>query len=103
MPPRRVSYGAERLCAPSAPSPAGPVGRTVEDMGDGEEACAGRGDGTDCPNGEVLDVAVEGPRCEECRHYWELDGTEPARRTVEDDGPTRPVGSPGEAGHGDAA
>ncbi|MEV7083736.1 hypothetical protein AB0N88_35165 [Streptomyces sp. NPDC093516] len=48
-------------------------------------------------------MAVEGPRCEECRHYWELDGTEPARRTVEDDGPTRPVGSPGEAGHGDAA
>ncbi|MER8222549.1 hypothetical protein ABTZ58_18535 [Streptomyces sp. NPDC094143] len=62
----------------------------------------GRGDGTDCPNGEVLDVA-EGPRCEECRHHWELDGTEPARRMVEDDGLTPPVGSPGEAGHGDAA
>ncbi|WP_244204340.1 hypothetical protein [Streptomyces africanus] len=66
----------------------------------------GRGDGTDCPNGEVLDAAavgVGGPRCEECRHHYELDNTEPSRRAVEDGGLTRPMGDPGEAGHGSAA
>ncbi|CAL9335843.1 hypothetical protein [Streptomyces levis] len=72
-------------------------------MGEGEEACVGRGDGTDCPNGEVLDVAVDGPRCEECRHHWELDETEPGRRAVQDEGPTRPMGSPDEADHDNAA
>ncbi|MGW6545248.1 hypothetical protein ACWGBH_20675 [Streptomyces massasporeus] len=72
-------------------------------MGVGWEACEGRGDGTDCPNGEVLDVGAAGPRCEECRHHWELDATEPERRVVEDEGPTRPLGAPGEAGHDSAA
>lgn len=95
--------GVERLCAPPAPSRSGPGRRTVERMGVSGEACEGRGDGTDCPNGEVLDVAADGPRCEECRHHWELDGTEPERRVVEDEGPTRPLGAPGEAGHGSAA
>jgi hypothetical protein len=70
-------------------------------MGNAEEACAGRGDGTDCPNGE--DAVVDGPRCEECQHYWELDALEPGRRPVVDDGLTRPVGDPREGGHGTAA
>jgi hypothetical protein len=65
-------------------------------------ACAGRGDGTDCPNGET-EVLVDGVRCEECRHHWELDQTEPARRLVPEDGPTRPHGDPREAGSGTAA
>jgi hypothetical protein len=72
-------------------------------MGVGGEAGEGRGDGTDCPNGEVHDVEADAPRCEECRPHWELDGTEPERRVVEDEGPTRPSGAPGEAGHGSAA
>ena len=72
-------------------------------MGDtGEQACAGRGDGTDCPNAEDL-VLVDGVRCEECRHHWELDETERGRRPVVDEGLTRPVGDPGEAGQGAAA
>jgi len=57
----------------------------------------GRGDGTDCPNGE--DAVAEGPWCEECRHSWELDATEPGRRPVVDDGLTRPMGDPDEAAH----
>ncbi|WP_191890049.1 hypothetical protein [Streptomyces griseoaurantiacus] len=65
-------------------------------------ACAGRGDGTDCPNGET-DVLVDGVRCEECRHHWELDQTEPARRLVLEEGLTRPHGDPREAGPGTAA
>lgn len=69
----------------------------------GEQACAGRGDGTDCPNGEVFDTGQEGPRCEECQHHYERDETEPGRRVVEDVGLTRPMGDPGEAGHGSAA
>ncbi|MGW3991217.1 hypothetical protein [Streptomyces sp. NPDC004830] len=69
----------------------------------GEEACAGRGDGTDCPNGEVLDVRAEGPRCEECRHHWELDSTEPGRRAGDYEESPRPPGPPEEAGHDSAA
>lgn len=66
-------------------------------MGDTrEQACVGRGDGTDCPNGE--DAVTDGPRCEECQHHWELDATEPWRRPVGDDGLTRPMGDPQEAG-----
>lgn len=65
-------------------------------------ACAGRGDGTDCPNGED-GVLVDGVRCEECRHYWELDELEPGRRVVVDEGLTRPTGDPREAGPGTAA
>ncbi|MFB7738308.1 hypothetical protein ACFC08_28750 [Streptomyces sp. NPDC056112] len=61
----------------------------------------GRGDGTDCPNGET--AAVDGARCEECRHHWELDETEPGRRLPVDEEVTVPVGDPGEAGHGKAA
>lgn len=71
-------------------------------MGDTREACAGRGDGTDCPNGEN-EVLVDGVRCEECRHHYELDNLEPARRAVVDDGLTRPIGDPREAGPGTAA
>lgn len=72
-------------------------------MGDIREACAGRGDGTDCPHGEIFEPGENGPRCEECRHYWELDETEPGRRGAGDDGLTRPSGDPGEAGPGVAA
>ncbi|MFG3013688.1 hypothetical protein ACGFZB_25220 [Streptomyces cinerochromogenes] len=71
-------------------------------MGDTWEACAGRGDGTDCPNGEVFEPGG-GPRCEECQYFWELDETEPGRRAVQDDGVTRPLGDPREAGPGAAA
>jgi hypothetical protein len=85
---------------PSARRP-GPR-RTVERMGDTWERCAGRGDGTDCPNGED-EVLVDGVRCEECRHYWELDETEPGRRAAVDDGLTQPIGDPREAGPGKAA
>lgn len=74
--------------------------RTVEHMADTQaQACVGRGDGSDCPDGEDQ-VLVDGVRCEECRHYWELDQTEPARRLPADDGLTRPAGDPRETGHG---
>lgn len=73
----------------------------VEGMEHAGEVCAGRGDGTDCPNGE--DAVMDGPRCEECQHHWELDHTEPSRRTDPDDGMTRPTGEPGEVGKEDAA
>ncbi|KJK37263.1 hypothetical protein UK15_23070 [Streptomyces variegatus] len=76
-------------------------------MGEGRAGleCAGRGDGDRCPEGAVLTVDAGIPvyRCDDCRHHYELDATEPGRRTVEDDGPTRPLGDPGEAGHGSAA
>ncbi|MFR9794267.1 hypothetical protein ACL07V_37535 [Streptomyces sp. MB22_4] len=75
---------------------------TVKSMGDIREACAGRGDGTDCPKGED-EVLVDGVRCEECRHHWELDELEPARRAATDLGMTRPAGDPREAGPGAAA
>lgn len=66
----------------------------------GEQACVGRGDGTDCPNGEILETEGDGPRCEECQHHYDLDTTEPGRRVVEDVGLTRPMGDPNEAGYG---
>ncbi|MFI5823407.1 hypothetical protein ACIA8I_30560 [Streptomyces rishiriensis] len=73
-------------------------------MGDVREVCEGRGDGTDCPNGEVFEPGETGPRCEECRHHWELDETEPERRAGEEAaGLTRPMGDPWEAGRGTAA
>ena len=87
---------------PQAPSRPVQARRTVEGMGDTGERCVGRGDGTDCPNGED-DVLVDGVRCEECLHYWELDATAPERRLVTDDGLTRPMGDPREAGHAGAA
>ncbi|MEU8735250.1 hypothetical protein AB0C68_38525 [Streptomyces tendae] len=68
----------------------------------GDMVCAGRGDGTDCPNGEDQTL-VDGVRCEECAHHYGLDETEPARRLPADDGLTRPVGDPREAGPGTAA
>lgn len=71
-------------------------------MADLQEPCPGRGDGSDCPNGET-DVLVDGVRCEECLHYWELDATAPERRLVTDEGVTRPFGDPREAGPGTAA
>ncbi|WP_141357260.1 hypothetical protein [Streptomyces sp. 6-11-2] len=72
-------------------------------MGETWEACVGRGDGTDCPNGETFEAGTDEPRCEECQHHWELDETERGRRLREDVGPTRPMGDPGEAGQGTAA
>ncbi|EGG49179.1 hypothetical protein SGM_0803 [Streptomyces griseoaurantiacus M045] len=48
-------------------------------------------------------MLVDGVRCEECRHHWELDQTEPARRLVLEEGLTRPHGDPREAGPGTAA
>lgn len=72
-------------------------------MGDTRQhACVGRGDGTDCPNGEDQ-VLVDGVRCEECSHHWDLDEHVPSRRAVVDDGLTRPIGDPQEAGPGTAA
>jgi hypothetical protein len=67
----------------------------------GEFECVGRGDGSSCPHGAVLtvDAGIE-YRCDDCREYWDLDATEPGRRMVEDDSLTRPMGDPGEAGHG---
>ncbi|MET9188593.1 hypothetical protein [Streptomyces tendae] len=69
------------------------------------QACTGRGDGSDCPNGETEEagVLVDGVRCEECRHHYELDQTEPTRRLPLDEGLTRPNGDPREAGPGTAA
>ena len=94
--------GHKRLCAPHALSTN--LTRTPhgQPMADAWEACAGRGDGTDCPNGET-EVLIDGVRCEECLHYWELDETERGRRTVVEDGLTRPLGDPREAGPGTAA
>ncbi|MFH8974306.1 hypothetical protein [Streptomyces sp. NPDC017890] len=80
--------------------------RTVDGMGDAEELeCAGHEDGSGCPYGVVLviDARVVEYRCDDCRHYWELDETEPGRRARQDDAPTRPMGDPGEAGHGSVA
>jgi hypothetical protein len=72
-------------------------------MGDtgGVLECVGRGDGSGCPNGEVLtvDAGLAVYRCDDCRHHWGLDATEPGRRMVVDDGLTRPMGDPDEAGH----
>jgi hypothetical protein len=70
-------------------------------MGDTRDLeCVGRGDGRACPHGAVLvDVEVPVYRCDDCRHYYELDETEPGRRPVVDDGLTRPLGDPDEAGH----
>ncbi|MFJ7297635.1 hypothetical protein [Streptomyces collinus] len=64
----------------------------------GDTRCAGRGDGTDCPNGED-ETLVDGARCEECQHHYGLDEAERARRPRMDDGLTRPMGDPDEAGH----
>jgi hypothetical protein len=71
-------------------------------MGDTwEQECVGRGDGSDCPYGAVLtiDAGIPEYRCDDCRHHWGLDDLEPGRRPVEDDGLTRPLGDPDEAGH----
>ncbi|MGW2485703.1 hypothetical protein ACWCV9_00595 [Streptomyces sp. NPDC001606] len=75
-------------------------------MGDTwEQECAGRGDGSRCPHGAVLrtDAGSAEYRCDDCRDYWELDETEPWRRVADDDGLTRPLGDPREAGPGTAA
>jgi hypothetical protein len=70
----------------------------------GRSECVGRGDGSGCPYGAVPTVGTGGEcRCDDCRHHWELDETEPDRRLGEDEAPTRPLGDPGEAGHGTAA
>lgn len=70
-----------------------------------EQECAGRGDGSDCPYGAVLtlDAGIPEYRCDDCRHFWDLDATQPERRAAEDEGETRPLGDPGEAGPGTAA
>ncbi|WP_166027960.1 hypothetical protein [Streptomyces chilikensis] len=64
-------------------------------MGAWAQECEGRGDGTRCPTEETLtvDAGLVVYRCDECRHHWELDETEPGRR----------AGNPGEAGHGAVA
>ena len=75
-------------------------------MGDTyEQECAGRGDDSRCPYGAVLTINAGIPvwRCDDCRGYWELDETEPGRRTAADDKLTRPMGDPREAGPGTAA
>jgi hypothetical protein len=75
-------------------------------MGDTwEQECVGRGDGSDCPHGAVLtiDAGIPVYRCDDCRHHWDLDETEPGRRLREEDGLTQPLGHPGEAGQGTAA
>ncbi|MEV7283186.1 hypothetical protein AB0O01_01240 [Streptomyces sp. NPDC093252] len=71
----------------------------------GEQECAGRGDGSACPYGAVLTIDAGLPeyRCDDCRHYWELDETEPGRRASAEDALTQPLGNPGEAGRGTAA
>ncbi|MFD5157119.1 hypothetical protein ACFWMJ_03445 [Streptomyces hawaiiensis] len=51
----------------------------------------------------TVDAGIPEYRCDGCRHYYDLDATEAGRRMVDDDGPTRPLGDPGEAGHGSAA
>lgn len=79
--------------------------RTVDRMGvTWEQECAGRGDGSGCPHGEVLtiDAGVPVYRCDDCLHYWELDETEPGRRTGADDSLTC-LGDPGEEEKGTAA
>jgi len=94
------------VCAPlqalSRPSWAG---STVDVMGDTrEQECAGRGDGR-CPGEKTGVPEVGSPvfRCVDCWDYWDLDATEPGRRPVVDDGLTRPMGDPREAGPGTAA
>lgn len=62
----------------------------------------GRGDGTDCPNGEDR-ALVDGGRCEECQYYWERDETESAQRTAGEGWSFRSAGVAGDAGHGTAA
>jgi hypothetical protein len=39
-------------------------------------------------------------QCVDCRDYWSWDGLVPDRRLAADDGLTRPLGDPREAGHG---
>jgi hypothetical protein len=99
-------------CAPGTLSARVPtVRRTVERMGDTRELeCVGRGDGSACPYGVVLTtepetIHSETPvyRCDDCRHYWELDETEPGRRAGADDSLSRPMGDPREVGKEDAA
>jgi hypothetical protein len=98
--------GRERLCALHALSTntaCTPHGQIVGDTW--EQECVGRGDGSGCPYGAVLtiDAGIAVYRCDDCRHYWELDETEPGRRADEDDGRTRPLGDPREVGPGTAA
>ncbi|MER6346549.1 hypothetical protein ACWC10_16625 [Streptomyces sp. NPDC001595] len=75
------------------------------DAGELELDCVGRGDGSGCPHHAVLliDVGIAEYRCDDCRHYWELDETEPGRRPDPEDSLTRPLGDPGEVGKESAA
>jgi hypothetical protein len=71
-------------------------------MGDiREQECAGRGDGR-CPKEEsgVPEAGLPVFQCVDCRDYWSWDGLVPDRRLAADDGLTRPLGDPREAGHG---
>lgn len=73
-------------------------------MGDiGEQECAGCGDGTRCPKEGVPAAGCPVYLCENCEEERVLRETELGRWPAEDDGPTPPVGDPGEAGHGTAA
>lgn len=56
-----------------APSPADRRRRTVERMADTRaQTCVGRGDGSDCPEGEsgVPDPGVPVYQCPDCRDHW---------------------------------
>lgn len=79
--------------------------RTVEHMGDtgGQRECVGRDDDTQCRREGETEVAPGHWVCDQCHDHAGLDHLVPSRRPVEDDGLTRPVGDPGEAGHGTAA
>lgn len=97
----RVAPG-ERLCAGHALSTdthRAAHGRTHGDYKGYVPRARGR---HGLPEGED-EVLVDGVRCEDCLHYWELDATAPERRLVTDDGLTRPTGAPWEARPGTAA
>ncbi|MFF6952842.1 hypothetical protein ACFZAD_29820 [Streptomyces iakyrus] len=47
----------------------------------------------------TIEAGIGDYRCNDCRHYWGLDETEPDRRPEADDGLTRPLGDPDEAAH----
>ena len=88
---------------PRVPSPAGPRGRTVTPMGNARgHACAGVDD-AQCLGEPVAEVGPGVWLCEDCREGARLDRLIPERAPRPDDGLTRPVGDPREAGHGTAA
>lgn len=69
----------------------------------GYRECVGRGDRTQCRNKGETEIAPGYWACDQCLEHVELDHLVQERRVGEDDGPTPPLGDPGEAGHGAAA